>query len=257
MNCKKYKSIASDYLDRRLSQEAAIEYVSHLEACADCRAHLEEMRETSLVLHRLEEPDVPEELHSYIMTTVSRRSSREMSLRQRTFEWLLRLNPLPISYLTGALASVVLFSFVLSAFKPLPVLGEDGRNIISIPVIAGPVVTGSEPEYNSYNNLPPNAASNGNQHYYELPRLIDNGSLVTFSHIAYDKVGTESMSALVEVSSDGHAELLEVLEEPRDPALVEQLWWSLSKPTFQPARVEGRAVQTRIVLVVEKVDVSG
>ena len=87
--------------------------------------------------------------------------------------------------------------------------------------------------------------------------MIDNGALVSFSHIVHDKVGTESMSALVEVSSDGHAELLEMLEEPRDPALVEQLWWSLGKPTFQPARVEGRAVQTRIVLLVEKVDVSG
>ncbi|HVF89941.1 MAG TPA: zf-HC2 domain-containing protein [Blastocatellia bacterium] len=257
MNCKKYKLMASDYLDRQLSREDSVDYLSHLEGCADCRAYLEEIGETSLILRRLEEPRPPEELQSYIMTAVARRSSNESDFGQRSFEWLLRLNPLPISYLAGALASVVLFTFVLSAFKPLPVLGADGRQIISIPVIAGPVVKGSEPEYNSYNNLPPNAASTGNQNYYELPRVIDNGSLVTFSHIAYDKVGTESMSALVEVSSDGHAELLEVLEEPRDPVLVEQLWWSLSKPTFQPARVEGRAVPTRIVLLVEKVDVSG
>ncbi|HYP29182.1 MAG TPA: zf-HC2 domain-containing protein [Blastocatellia bacterium] len=257
MNCKKYRLMASDYMDRQLAGEAATDYVSHLEGCADCRAYLEDLRDTSLVLRSVEEPRVPEELKSYIMTAVSRHASKELSLGQRGFEWLLRLNPLPISYLAGAMASVVLFTFVLSAFKPLPMIGDDGKHITAVPVITGPIVTGSEPEYNSYNNLPPSTASTGNEPYYELPRVIDNGSLVTFSHIAYDKVGTESMSALVEVSSDGHAELLEILDEPRDPELVEQLWWSLSKPTFQPARVKGRAVQTRIVLVVEKVDVSG
>ena len=257
MNCKKYRLMASDYMDRQLSEEDSIDYVSHLEGCGDCREYLEEIRDTSLVLRRVEEPEVPGELKSYIMASVSRRSSRGVSLGQRAYEWLLRLNPLPISYLAGAMASLVMFAFVLSAFKPLPLTGDDGSRLIAVPVITGPIVTGSEPEYNRYNNLPPTTASTGDESYYELPRVIDNGSLVTFSHIAYDKVGTESMSALVEVSSDGHAELLEVLDEPRDPELVEQLWWSLSKPTFQPARVKGRAVQTRIVLVVEKVDVSG
>jgi hypothetical protein len=65
------------------------------------------------------------------------------------------------------------------------------------------------------------------------------------------------MSALVEVDSDGHGTLLNVIDAPQDPYLVEQLWWSLRDRTFQPATVSGRPVSTRIILLVEKMDVSG
>ncbi len=257
MKCKKYEMTASAYIDRQLAEEEETEYRSHLGMCADCRSYLTELREVSLLVSGVSQSDAPGELHSYIISAVKRSGASQAASPARVYEWLLKMNPLPISYLTGAFVSVCLFAFVLSGFRPIPVIGADGKQMIAIPVTTGPIVTGSEPEFNSYNNLPPNAAASGNEHYYELPRVIDNGSLVSFSHIAYERVGSDGMSALVEVSPDGHAELVEVLDEPHDPVLVEQLWWSLSRRTFQPARVEGRAVSTRIVLVVEKVDVGG
>jgi len=39
--------------------------------------------------------------------------------------------------------------------------------------------------------------------------------------------------------------------------LLRTLSWSLSKRPFQPAIIEGKPVLTRIVMVVEKVDVWG
>jgi hypothetical protein len=65
------------------------------------------------------------------------------------------------------------------------------------------------------------------------------------------------MSALVEVDSDGRGRLVDMLNSPNDPYLIEQLWWSLRNRTFQPATVSGHPVPTRIILLVEKVDVSG
>ena len=97
------------------------EYRSHLSACAGCRAHLEETEAVSLSLKRSEEPEMPRELHGYIMSEVKRHAGREISLDQSLFEWLLRLNPRPFSYAAGVVVSAILFSFILSAVKPIPV----------------------------------------------------------------------------------------------------------------------------------------
>jgi hypothetical protein len=89
-----------------------------------------------------------------------------------------------------------------------------------------------------------------------LPSVLNDSSLVSFSHASYQR--GDGFAILVEVSPDGRGELVEVLDDnPPPPHLVEQLWWSLSKRTFQPAMVEGRPIPTRIVVLVEKLDVSG
>jgi hypothetical protein len=120
------------------------------------------------------------------------------------------------------------------------------------------VISGSNAEWHASNpHLPPAGGSEASGDYYQLPRVLDNSALVSFSHIAYQKAGDEGMAALVEVGADGSAKLVDMLDEPSDPYLVEQLWWSLSNRTFQPAMVEGHAAPTRIVLLVEKMDVGG
>jgi hypothetical protein len=119
------------------------------------------------------------------------------------------------------------------------------------------VIRGTDAEYHAFNDVPPDAIADVDGHSYQLPRVLDNSALVSFSHIAYQKAGDKGMAALVEVGADGSARLVDMLGEPGDPYLVEQLWWSLSSRTFQPAMFEGHAVPTRIVLLVEKMDVGG
>ena len=117
-------------------------------------------------------------------------------------------------------------------------------------------VTSPEEEYNAYNNIPLDESLSDDEHSYDLPRVLDDSSLVSFNHASYER--SDGIAVLVEVSPDGRGELVEVLgDDPPPPQLVEQLWWSLSKRTFQPAMVEGRPVPTRIVVLVEKMDVSG
>jgi anti-sigma factor RsiW len=254
MKCKKYRSRASEYLDRRLDEKEADKYRSHLSACAGCRAHLSETQAISLALKRSEEPEMPRELHSYIINEVERHAGREISFDQSVFEWLLRLNPRPLSYAAGVVVSAILFSFILSAVKPIPVVGA--MTVASRQADRIQVVTSPEEEYNAYNDIPLDESLNNDEHSYELPRVLDDSSLVSFSHVSYER--SDGIAVLVEVSPDGRGELVEVLgDDPPPPQLVEQLWWSLSKRTFQPAMVEGRPVPTRIVVLVEKMDVSG
>lgn len=207
------------------------------------------------MFREVEQPEVPRELHSYVMTEVARRASKEIGIRQRLFECLLKLNPRPVAYATGFAISALSFLLLFSSFRPIPV-----SEIVDTEQAAiFPVISGSDREFHSYNDLPPDPDSPdaGSDHYYQLPRVLDHGALVSFSHIAYQKPGNEGMSAMVEVESDGRARLVDILDAPKDPYLIEQLWWSLRNRTFQPATVSGRPVSTRIILLVEKMDVSG
>jgi hypothetical protein len=185
------------------------------------------------------------------MTSVATRAARSLSPDQLFVEWLQKLNPRVVSYATGALVSAVMFAIFISIAKPIPVSGTATAAAIY------PVVTGSDREFRSYNDIPTDSKGTSEDHYYELPRVLDNGSLVSFSHIAYQKPGPEGLAALVEIAPDGRAQLVNILQDSADPYLVEQLWWSLNERTFQPATVAGRPVSTRIVLFVEKVDVRG
>jgi hypothetical protein len=206
----------------------------------------------SFALRTAARPALPREFRPDIMKTVARRAAHEISFGQRVMEWVLKLNPRPLAYATGVVASFILFGFVLTGVRPIPV--PRGAQVQSA---VFPVVTGSKDEFNSYNDLAADTSRTGNDPYYQLPRVLSDSALVSFSQIAYQKPGRDGMAALVEVSTDGHAEILDVLDDQSDPQMVEQLWWSLSKPSFQPAMLEGQPVPTRIVLLVEKVDVGG
>jgi hypothetical protein len=253
MECKKFDLTASAYIDRQLHESEAAEYREHLSTCVGCRLHLTEIEDVSLTLRKTDRPAVPRELRSYIMTDATRRARKEISLTESLLAWLLKLNPRPVAYATGLVVSLLSFTSLFSSFRPIP-LGET-RSQQAAAIF--PIISGSDREYQSYNNLPQDAGSTDSEHYYQLPRVLDNSALVSFSHIAYQKAGNQGMSALVEVDSDGVGKLVNVIDAPQDPYLIEQLWWSLRNRTFQPATVSGHPVPTRIILLVEKVDVSG
>lgn len=252
MECKKFQLTASAHIDRQLNENEAAQYRQHLSSCAGCRLHLAEIEGISLILRKTDQPAVPRELRSYILTEVTRRARREISLTERAIACLLKLNPKPVAYAAGLVISLLSFASLFSSFRPIPSSGPESAQAVIVPIISG-----SDREYHSYNNLPQDQPQTNSDDYYQLPRVLDNSALVSFSHIAYQKPGNQGMSALVEVDSDGRGRLVDMLNTPNDPYLIEQLWWSLRNRTFQPATVSGHPVPTRIILLVEKVDVSG
>jgi hypothetical protein len=245
--------MTSAYLDGQLTDAETVACESHLIVCADCRLRVEETEGASLLLKELSSPDAPRELHSYVMREVASRARNELTFAQLALRWLLRFNPRVVAYSAGSIISALLFAFVFSGFRPIPVPVVEANETALI----FPVVSGSDREYHSYNNLPQDRDAAAEEHYYQLPRVLDNSALVSFSHIAYAKPGNQTMSAMVEVDSDGRAQLIDVLDAPKDPYVIEQLWWSLRNRTFQPATVSGHPVPTRIIMFVEKVDISG
>ena len=217
--------------------------------------YLSEIRQTSSMLAAAAasvEIDLPRELHGYVMNGVSRRSAGQISVAERTIEYIQKLNPRLVSYGVGVMISAVLFGLTLMGFKPLPAFGT-----FSGPYVSFTSIFGSDEQYHSYNELPPDSVENSNQHYYELPRVIEDSSLISFSNVAYRKPGYEDGAVLADVSPDGRAHVVKVLKQSSDPAVLYDLEWSLSKRPFQPALISGKPVQTRIVLLFQKVDITG
>jgi Putative zinc-finger len=252
MQCKKFESLASSYLDRELVDNEAADLHLHLLECSACRTYLSELEEMSLVLKRGSSPEIPVELRSYVITAVAKQALGETISSQNVVNWLLKFNPRPLSYAAGVVASTIMFAVLLAGLKPIPVTEArlERQTIL-------PVITGTDAEYHAFNDMPPDTPTPINGHSYQLPRVLDNSALVSFSHITYQRANENGMAALVEVGADGSARLVDMLDEHSDPYVVEQLWWSLSSRTFQPAMVEGHAARTRIVLLVEKMDVGG
>jgi hypothetical protein len=253
MECKTSKLNTSAYLDRQLTDAETVAYREHQAVCGDCRLYLAEVEESSLILRELETPEVPRELHSYVMREVVSHAYKEVTVEQQVLAWLTKFNPRLVSYSAGLIISAMLFGIVFSGFRPIPVPAA----VASETAMIYPAVSGSEREYQSYNDLPRDNNAAPEDHYYQLPRMLDNSALVSFSHLVYNTPGREAMSAMVEVGPDGRARLLNVLNEPKDPHIIEQLWWSLRSRNFKPATVSGRPVSTRIIMFVEKVEIRG
>jgi hypothetical protein len=250
MGCKEFKWSASSFVDRRLDADEAARFQAHLDMCADCRSYVADIRQVSLMLKGIEPPGLPEEIHGNVMSAVRLRTAGEVKLGVRVIDLLQKLNPSLVSYGAGALVSAMLFGITLAGLKPIPSMG----NMVAAYT---PGITVSDVAYHVYNDIPPDSGLGEFDHAYQLPRVVDSSSLISFSNVAYQKPGNEGAAALVEVLPDGRGKLVEMLQEPSDPNFIDELKWSLSKRPFQPATRSGQPVQTRIVLLLQKIDVSG
>src|ERR1700754_2978964 len=83
MECKTFELTASAYLDRQLTDTETVACQAHLASCGNCRLHLAEVEQASLMLRELPLPETPRELHGYVMGEVASRAHKEISLEQR------------------------------------------------------------------------------------------------------------------------------------------------------------------------------
>ena len=217
MECKTFTAMASAYLDGQLTDAETVACDIHLATCADCRLRFEEVEGASLLLKELSSPAAPRELHSYVIHEVASRARHELTFTQFALRWLLRFNLRLVAYSAGSILSALLFAVVFSGFRPIPVPAVEANETALI----FPVVSGSDREYHSYNNLPQDKDAVAEEHYYQLPRVLDNSALVSFS-----------ADAIVLVSSDG-------VIQWANPSTIEVLGYQIpqqAEAPMQPAR---------------------
>ena len=65
-----------------------------------------------------------------------------------------------------------------------------------------PPINGSSAEFNRYNDIASQPSGQSSEEYYELPRVLNAGSMVSFSNLVYEKPASAGLGALVEVEPD-------------------------------------------------------
>src|SRR5262249_29255077 len=218
MKCKNSKRMASAYLDRELQPQEMAEYNGHLAGCAGCQSYLSELNSLSHALATLPRVDEPRELHSYVMTPIRRGVNGTFQPIQQLVDFCQKLNPRLVSYGVGLLVSGILFGLTLAGLKPYR-----GMDSPIGPIAELPAIVGSGEEYDLYNNVPAHDSAGSSQHAYELPRVVHDSSLISFSNVAYRKPGNEGAWALVEIGADGKGKIIQVLEKPNDPGVIGDL----------------------------------
>ena len=71
MRCDKFTLTASAHLDKRLSTNESCRYMAHVEACAACRTHLEELEQLSQILKSTSGQVVSPQLRYSIMKMIT------------------------------------------------------------------------------------------------------------------------------------------------------------------------------------------
>jgi len=249
MACEKYRIAASAFIDRQLRGNELVDYLSHSVDCSDCLRWLREIRAISAVLSRAEQVNPPPALHRNIIQAV--RS------KERRLAWLppdlssARISSL-LSYSIGATVSVLLFTATLAGLRPNRTVIQQPLHFAAAAVVPSIRVTSAEDQI--YDD-PYSPAYTDDLTACTLPKITATSSLVSFGILAYRNSGSEGLAALVVVSAEGQARVSRILRQPNDPQVIAYLDWSLSKRPFLPARISGRPVPTRIVLMLEKVDI--
>jgi anti-sigma factor RsiW len=67
MSCKELVDLVTDYLDERLPPSERLRFEQHLVGCEGCVNYLDQMRETILLLGRLDEESIPASAREHLL----------------------------------------------------------------------------------------------------------------------------------------------------------------------------------------------
>lgn len=256
MRCEEVCNYASEYIDRQLDDETRDGVVLHLSRCAECAAHVDDLRAMIVSIGGLSAPEPPEDLFDRTLLALDRESEPEMTIITRRH---FRLRPhytgnlvqiakqilvdyefKLIAYSIGLVLTFGLFGGVLASMRPLmslsPFMSPSQHAVWMSPVEAR--VLGS---FATVHSLPRIAATS------ELPET------------ALTAAELDNLVILAEINPDGRGEIVQVLSHPADAQAVGRLAVAMNQPhAFVPAyAVSGRPIPSRVVLFVERMDILG
>lgn len=237
MDCREFIQLQSSYLDGALSNVERLQAETHLGECLTCRRKTNELRNLTSLLTRLSWEPAPPVLERLVQhrTTRHQRWSWRRTLRDAWEDVIFNLRHMDRRLLWSKLAAFpVTFSFFLSILASF----EVGRTV-SYDVY--PLTTDwrlSMIEQKSQAQLS------------ERPLLewIDSTSAIQ---------GEDAMTVLAVVNRRGNASINNVVDYPRHRELYAAVRRNLSFTHFQPAVLNGRRVQSYLILSFFKIDVVG
>lgn len=261
MRCRFIKNKTSAYIDGQLGDAERAAYVDHLAGCPSCRAHLTETRAAIDLLRGTSLAGPPSGLLDAVLGAMDRETAPRLTIvptpqrpRFRRFDgdlvsvlrrFVVDYEFKLVSYGVGVVASCLLMFGTLNALKGIGVVFE--------PQLSAQTIWISVQESKVMGLTPSDGFATV---AYTIPKVEELGGLPQFAATA--PPAADEIMVLADVDPYGRASIVEVLSGPTDPLVVERLETALYRPAFKPAKSRsGRAVPSRVILLVQQVEVAG
>ena len=259
MSCEETRQTLSLYVDDCVSLPARVAIDEHLDRCPVCRAEAAELRSLTRRLSLMTRPKPPADLADTIsdlltIEAAARRQGPPPSLSRRILRFL---EPRLMPYSVGSLASVILFTLMLSALRPHFVALREAAAQNN----GGVFIMGAyRPGYDLYS--PEDFARSRAPFSEQSPTLNPGGALAALSrayahpHASYSN-NADDMIVVTDVFSNGSASLADVVQAPRDKRMLDEFESALRQDApFVPASYDRRPDTMRVVISLgQKVEV--
>jgi anti-sigma factor RsiW len=223
-DCIRIRACFSDYLDGAVSGQQMQEIASHLGACDGCERDFQDLRAMQQSLARLKPAKAPADLGMKLRLAISHEQAARRSswIDKVSIKWENAVRPMLLQVSAGFAGSVVLVGSIMLLLgmvaAPEPVMANDE-----------PLGAMTSPHY-LYSATSPQAIVTGR----------DSAIVVE----AY-------------VNANGRVYDYNIVSGPEDPAVQTQIVNQLLLSVFEPARVFGSPVRSRVVITFSGISVRG
>lgn len=233
MNCTSVKEQASLFIDGQLSPSQNQRFLHHVNSCDACYQSVEELKRNSIALASLRNAVPPRYLVESIMARVDEeRCAREQGLA--ALRRILMLNPQVTSYAASFILTCMLFTGVIYGLKPNFRFSKEIEDRL--------IVAFSQPP------IPLNET---------MASVESAAAIVELTFINPSPSTERDLFLVAEVNDKGHAKLIQVVGASDNPSLETRVDQALKRASFRPATKAGKPVNSKMLLLIETIDVRG
>jgi hypothetical protein len=261
MQCEKVLPLLSEYFDESLDADTEIQVSQHLDQCTDCRKELDDIHTVHCKLKSLKGVQVPEYLRNLVHLRLADMAQDRWRVRiQNALErrWSIIRTTEGMWYMTKALGIImtsVFFFLIPNSISPLQIETNS-----SLPERA--VYTQAEKQRVAMNvlanlgMLPKDAQKElARPKQPETKPAIHDQYVSNFGQSISQEGNDYDISVLAYVDRSGQGTIQNVLEHPNDRSFRDSIDKVISSGRFAPARENGEAVSSHMLLIFSKISV--
>jgi hypothetical protein len=262
MECKKITSLLSEYIDGVLDGTLAAQVSQHVNQCLQCRKELKALSMIRTRLGALKRVKAPEYLGDLVQLRIAdrRRNRWQVQLQNALeFRWSRIRTTERIWYMTrvvGTVMTAVFFFLIPYSIDPLTIEAND-----SIPERTSYTINEKQQlGLNVYAKLGllPEQAQSGIPHGRQtmVKPAINNQYLSHFGESISQDGDDYDFSVITSVNRNGQAEAESVIEHPNAQSFLENFNKVISPAIFAPGRKNGKAIDSRMIMIFSKISVT-
>lgn len=234
MDCTSVKEQASLFIDGQLLPSQNQEFIHHVNSCDVCYRLLQELKRNCIALASLRDEAPPRHLVESIKARIDEEHrNREQSLGA----WLGRLLTLDqqaTAYVASFILTCMLFTGVIYGLKPTFRFSKEIEDRL--------IVAFSQPSMPLHETM---------------PSVESAAAIVELTFIKPNPATERDLFVVAEVSDKGRAKLIQVVGASNNPILETRVDQALKRASFKPATKAGKPVNSRMLLLIETIDVRG